>query len=414
MGKSLDKSSNKFQYFSMFLCWFAYVSAYFGRYSYSANIAMFEKNYGGVSHTHAEAGLVMTFFAAAYGIGQLFHGVFCKYYPRRYVVSIALLVAAISDILVFVGVPFAVIKYLWLLNAVCQAVLWPMLLQIISENVGTKLMKSAILVMSTTTSFGTFCIYGMSAAFAKTNYLLTFLVGSFVLVTASIVWFIFYKPGAYIRINFKEHKESRQTKRTSVVGTFIFTVVLLIFCSIVTNFNKDGLQTWVPVILKNINKNLSDGFSILLSLVLPLFGIFGATVAVFINKKIKPVVLLVMFFMAFTGVFNFLVIMFQKNMWVVVFCFGILELCLHGIANAVVSIFPLAMRDKMSPGALAGILNGSGYLGSALSSWGLGKIADVTGGWNAVFLTLLGTVVAVLIFGGLYIVASAKNKELMV
>lgn len=47
------------------------------------------------------------------------------------------------------------IKYLWLINAVCQSVLWPMILQIISENVSEKVMKKAILAMGTTTSLGT-------------------------------------------------------------------------------------------------------------------------------------------------------------------------------------------------------------------------------------------------------------------
>ncbi len=413
MGKNPDKSSNKFQYLSIFLCWFAYTSIYFGRYSYSANIDLFKTSYDGV-HSNAEVGLVMTLFSIAYGSGQLLHGIFCKYYPRRYVISAALIIAAIMDILVYIKVPFGYIKYMWLISAVCQSLLWPMLMQIISENVSAKNMKKAILAMSTTTSFGTFCIYVMSAVFAGKEFLNTFLFGSIILVFSAAVWFMLYKPGAYMRFNFKEHKEKRAEKRNSVVGTFIFTILLLVFCSIVTNFNKDGLQMWVPVILKSINKDLNDSFSILLSLVLPLFGIFGATIAVFANKKIKPVVLLVMFFMGCTALFNFMVVVFQRNMWIVIFCFGILELCLHGIANAIVSIFPLSMRDKMSPGALAGILNGSGYIGSALSSWGLGKISDLSGGWNMVFITLLGTVISALIFGGIYVIASAKNKELMV
>lgn len=414
MGKSVDRHSAKFQYISIFLCWLAYTSIYFGRYSYSANIALIEKNYGGVSHTHAEAGLVMTFFAIAYGSGQLLHGIFCKYYPRRYVISIALIVAAIMDVLVFLEVPFEMIKYIWLISALCQSVLWPMLMQVISENVSAKLMKTAILAMSTTTSFGTFCIYGMSAAFAKTNYLKTFLVGSVILVVSAVIWFVLYKPGAYIRMNFKEHGENKQKKRNKAPAAFFFTIGLLIFCSIITNFLKDGLQTWVPVILKSIKPDLKDSLSILLSLVLPLLGIFGATAAVFVNKKIKPIVLLVLFFMALTAIFNGIVIVFKENLIMTVFCFGILELCLHAVANAIVSIFPLAMREKMSSGALAGILNGSAYVGSALSSYTLGKIADVTGNWNAVFFTLLGAACSALIFGGVYWLISFKKKELRI
>ena len=53
---------------------------------------------------------------------------------------------------------------------------------------------------------------------------------------------------------------------------------------------------------------------------------------------------------------------------------------------------------------LAGVLNGFCYLGSTLSSYGLGVIADAKG-WEAVFLTLLvlcvvTVVVAISYWGG--------------
>ena len=154
-----SKASIKKQYLSILLAWTAYVSAYFGRYSYSANISLIEQSYGGAAHTNAEAGLVMTFFAVTYGAGQLIHGLLCRKYSRRYAVSAVLTVSAAVNLLIFFGVPFAAVKYLWMLNAACQSVLWPLIMQIISENVGERLMRKAVLAMSTTTSFGTLFIY---------------------------------------------------------------------------------------------------------------------------------------------------------------------------------------------------------------------------------------------------------------
>ena len=51
------------------------------------------------------------------------------------------------------------------------------------------------------------------------------------------------------------------------------------------------------------------------------------------------------------------------------------------------SMAPLYWKDKINSGLLAGVLNGFCYLGSTLSSYGLGVIADFSG-WNAVFWLL--------------------------
>jgi sugar phosphate permease len=57
--------------------------------------------------------------------------------------------------------------------------------------------------------------------------------------------------------------------------------------------------------------------------------------------------------------------------------------------SLITSIFPLFMRGKVNSGLFAGVLNGFCYLGSTISSYGLGLIADHFG-WTAVFWTLIG------------------------
>ncbi len=406
--ESLEKkSSKKRQYLSIFLCWLAYTSVYFGRYSYSANIALVEEDYG---VSHASAGLVMTLFAAAYGMGQLVHGIMCKYYPRRIIVPFALIVAGTMNVLVFCGIPFFMIKYLWLISGMCQSILWPMTMQVLSENVGSRLMKYGILAMSTTTSLGTFLIYGMSAVFSETNYRLTFLVGALIVFASAAVWFVLYKPGPYFRIKFKEHNQTEAKKTGKIAKSLLASMILLAIFSIITNFAKDGLQTWVPVIFKSLH-GMPDSYSMLLTLVLPIFGIFGATLAVALNKKVPKLISLTLIFWGTAALFNFIVLEFKDNLFITVFAFGVLELLLHGLSNIIVSIFPLSMREKMSTGAIAGILNGCGYIGSAASSYALGKIADVSG-WTTVFVTLLVSVCVAVISGIIYKLISIKNKDL--
>lgn len=404
--KAKADTGTKAQYLSIFTCWLTYVFIYLARYSYSANIALIEADY---HVSHASAGLVITFFSIAYGVGQVIHGLFCCRYPKRYIVSAALLVCAGMDLLLFFGVPFYLIKYLWFLNALCQSLLWPTLMQTISENVSDRLIKTGVLAMSTTTPIGTFVAYGLSAALAEINYRLSFLVGTVVLTGISFIWFFLYRQGNYLRT--ADSADTAASNRFSAV--LLVPIGLLLVFSIVTNFAKDGLQTWVPVILKSMRPELGDGFSILLTLVLPLFGIFGATVAVMLNKKIPKAIPLTVFFLSVTALFSFIVLSFQGNLPVMVISFGILELLLHGSSNVIVSIFPLAMRSRMSSGTLTGVLNGSAYIGSAASSYLLGRIADVSG-WSAVFVTLCGVVCSAVLLGAIYLALSHRKPEINV
>lgn len=407
MNSEIKDGSARAQYISMIICWLAYTCVCIGRFSYSANIILVEKDYG---ISHASAGLVMTFFSITYGAGQFIHGALCKHYPRRQIVTIALIVVSIINFSLFFNIPFWMIKYLWLLSAAFQSILWPMTMQIISENVGEKLMGKAILLMSTTTSLGTFLVYGFSAVFGGINFRLTFVLTAGILLALAIIWYMLYKPGDFLKI-----KKSKDDSPARSSGKFIYIlvpVILLGFFSLCTNFLKDGIQTWVPNILKSIKKDLPDSTSLLLTLILPLFGVFGSVFAVSINKKIPKVIHLILFFFAFISLFNATVYCFGNNLILTVIVFGLLELFLHSSSIAIVSIFPLIMRRKMGTGAIAGILNGAGYIGSALSGVVLGHIADVSEGWSAVFATLLGVSVGVLLLGGVYLIFTVKHKQL--
>ena len=74
-------------------------------------------------------------------------------------------------------------------------------------------------------------------------------------------------------------------------------------------------------------------------------------------------------------------------------CLGIVALFMHTIGSVVTSIAPLELREKMDSGILAGLLNGFCYVGSIISSYGLGVIAD-NFGWTVAlyFLFVLSAI----------------------
>ena len=87
----------------------------------------------------------------------------------------------------------------------------------------------------------------------------------------------------------------------------------------------------------------------------------------------------------------------------------IVNLFASSLNSLITSIFPMFMRKEVNSGKMAGVLNGFCYLGSTISSYGLGALAD-NFGWSAVFWCLLGTCVLISLVCGMYIIYQRINN----
>lgn len=372
-----------------------YSFAYTGRYSYNANIAPIMAFY---NVTRAEAGLTGTFFFFAYGAGQLIHAIFCRFYPRKYIIPGVLGVSAILNIAVFCGVPFGAIKYLWLLNGICQSVLWPTLVLVLSDTMDSVMMKRAVFAMSLTVVIGTVISYGGSAIFNLFDLFRgAFLLGAVLMLAIGIAWLIGYDVLTFENAGLAEaHAASSEattagggSRKRAANGALIGLFAVCGLFMAVDNFVKDGLNTWTPVILKE-RFGVGDSLSIVLTVALPFCGVFGAMLALRMNRKIKDFralsgSLLLLLSVCICGI---LLSMKLESMVLTVAFLGVVSCFAHGINSIMTSIMPFAMRDKVNPGFLAGLMNSAGYVGSTASAYGLGVIADRTD-WNTVMYILL-------------------------
>ena len=375
------------------MCWLVYASAYLGRYSYNSNITLIESAFG---VSHAESGLVTTFFFFAYGAGQVLNGIFCKRYPKRSVLSLALAGSSVINLAVFFGIPFNAVKYLWMLNGALQSVLWSSLVSVLAETLDARNLKKAIIAMSTTTSAGTLITYGLSSLFALSgNFRLSFGTGAAVMLAVALCWYLSYgkltagAPQAVKPAPGSKGPGEASNGKSALAGTLIFLLSVLAVFAIVDNLVKDGLHTWVPSVLKE-TYGLADSLSIVLTLILPVLGIFGAMFASLLHRYLKNFLVLAgaMFGMAAICLLA-VVLLLKTSYWAVVLVFfGLVVLLMHGVNNVIVSMTPMYLREKIDSGKTAGILNGFCYVGSTISSYGLGAVADLRG-WDGVFHLLL-------------------------
>lgn len=397
------------------LCWIIYTCSLIGKMNYGANITQVEA-YFNVSH--ADAGMVSTFYFFAYGAGQIINGLFCKKYNLKYVIFSCLFVAGGANIAIGFTKNFEIIKYLWLLNGASLSVLWPGLIRLLSENLNKEEMSRASVVMGTTTATGTFIIYGLSAIFAALGiFKFAFYTAGVCLPLSGVLWICSYEKLTK-KTDVAEEETVLPVSDTTNADTSAkankaiwVTVVLLALFAVAINLIKDGLTTWVPSIL-NERYGLPASVSILLTLLLPVVGIFGSMVTVTINKYVPDFVCIVTIIFSAIALLTGAIIGLLNTHLVAVTLIGFAVVkCLASCANgAVTSLFPLRMKGKVNSGLIAGVLNGCCYVGSTISSYGFGFVAD-TWGWNAVFELILGVAIAVVVIGGVYTIVKYVAKK---
>ena len=404
--------------FIIFLCWLVYTVSYLGKLNYSANITHIIKFY---DISKAEAGLVPTFFFFAYGIGQVVNGLLCKKYNSKWTIFVSLGISAIINFIIPFISNFAIVKWLWMINGFVLSMLWPTLVSLLAYALPQKDLERSSAIMGTTVALGTLMIYGLSSLFSVfNNFRLAFYIPGIAGIVVSIIWLISFNKALYeskeekdgeLQVSLKEEKTTKAESECWSRKIFMLSVCALCFCGVGVNLIKDGLTTWVPSILKE-EYSMTDSISILLTLFLPIVAVFGNLYALSVHKRIPDYVSHCCVVFALMAVIIGVIIgcLEVKFAILMLVCLVIVNFLASSLNSLITSIYPIFMRGKVNSGFYAGILNGFCYLGSTISSYGLGYIADHFG-WTAVFWFLIAVCIAVMIVCFVYKICSTTVKE---
>ena len=420
MDKKNNKSISKNSLKLTLLCFFVYYFAYLGRYSYSSNINGVIEFF---SISKANAGSIATCFFISYGIGQVVNGLLCKKYNAKIAISIALTVSALTNLLfpILGENSIQMLRWLWLINGFAQSVLWSSIIRLLNENLPKSSLKGAILIMALPVSTGTFSIYGLSSLLSALNihFKEVFLIAGGLLFGIAIIWFINVDMLKNACRNEREaddvsikQEKSNAGKEGKLEKSLLISFVILALFAIINNFVKDGLTTWLPVIMKE-KYLLDDAISIFLTLFLPFFAVFGSTLAIFLNQKLKNHILVcgVLYLTAFL-LFIPVIIFFNQNYWLLTLvCFILIACAMSGVNNVITNIFPMLHSGKINAGTLAGVMDGFCYVGSAITAYGIGSLADKFS-WETVLYLFISVCLFTILICTVYIIATRlKNKQ---
>lgn len=377
----------------IFGCWLVYVAAYVGRLNYSASMV---KIIAELEITNDKGGLVYSCFALSYGIGQLVNGLLCRYYNPKYVITAALSISAVVNVLMPLSGDYRIMAVLWLINGIGQSMLYSLIIRTISRNVKSGSISRAIYTMSTTVAIGTALAYGTSAlCVALDRWQLTFFVAAAFLLLAGCVWIWVMTRVERARANGALEEDDAPVMSAAESGApdrksrvFWGTLVLIGAAAIANGFIKDGVNNWLPKLLHD-EFGVADSLSIILTLLLPMFSVFGAMFARKVYLKLRNHLRIngIFFGTAFVlalGVYLFYPM--RSTLLTMGFFIG-LACMMAAVNNVITSMFPLDNRDKMDSGLLAGLLDTLCYVGSTAAGTLLGVFSQ-SWGWESVLITL--------------------------
>ena len=207
-----------------------------------------------------------------------------------------------------------------------------------------------------------------------------------------------------------DSKDDKVASDSFLLTNFSIVFVFLAIFAMLNKYMDDGIVLWLPKILVD-TFNKSNSFSIVVTLIFPVFGIIASSVNVLLNKKIKDLILMIGVYLLIAAICAVTLFTFGNVHWLLtltLFCvMYFITSCVGGIVS---TMAPLYMRGKINSGLLAGLLNGCCYLGSTVSAYSLGLVSD-NFGWSGVFKLFIIINASALFMVLLYVVIVIMQKK---
>ena len=403
--ETVKKISNRSENKIIFICWLAYMTAYVGRLNFNASIVAVISDLG---ITKADAGLVSSFFFFAYGAGQIINGILSKKYNAKIMIFLSLAFSSVFNFMMPLCSDISVMKFIWMGNGIVQSVLWSTLIKTLSDYLSDKKLPKAIVAMSTTVAVGTFTAYGISSLCVNyASWKLTFFIASGMLVISAFVWLLLFgKPEKKIEVT-----KSKNGEKVKMGKAILVALMVAAFAGVANGFIKDGINTWVPSVLYE-EFGVSQSFSILLTLLLPLVSTMGAAIAKKIHEKIRSHATMNMMFFAVSALLcgGILLSLRLGSIVIIMICFIGVACGMAMVNNVITSMFALDHRKLLNAGFAAGLLNTFCYIGSTATSYSLGAVSQ-NHGWNAVFMIMLTVCIAASVICFIGVITGKKVKQ---
>ncbi len=399
------------------LCSVAYFVSYLTRKDFSAVLVAFAEAEG-IEKTAVSAVPVTLFIC--YGIGQLVSGWLGDRISPRRLLTGGLLLTTVINIIVPVWKmsspvsPSDILRLtvLWGVNGFAQALMWPPMVKIMTDLLTPEDYRRSCVTLSLGSSLGTMGIYLISALLIKLtdNWRSVFFFSALCGAVMAFVWE--FGVGAlqkYAKKSGTEFSsepampsesadgkagstgtlpESRASGKTRFNPFAASPIILIMLAIIFQGMLRDGLEQWMPSFLAE-GYGLETSGAILSSVVMPIFTFLCIKAAAVLYDKRFSNQLSASAFLFSVALASTLVLflLFRTGIaWIGIVLISLAAGTMHGINLMLISYVPSDYEKYGNVSFISGLLNFCTYIGSAIFTYGIAKIAEVWD-WNVTILS---------------------------
>lgn len=401
-------NNQRMVFFLFMLCWAAYFVTYLGRLNFSSAIPEMIKT--GIL-TKSSAGVISTLFFAFYGGGQLINGYLGDKFPPRILTFIGLFVSALCNVTMGISTNIVIMSVSWAINGYAQSMIWPAIVRVFSQMLDQKTMVKCCINIVSTIACGTLMAYIMSAFTIEFwGHQAPFITAGTVLVIMSVVWYIgcgkvdrYYDKHGEIVIEERQapvaQSQAHGGKKISVAKLLISSGAAIIIVPVVIHgILKDGVTNWVPTFISE-TFNTSAMISVLVTIALPIVNLSGAYIANYVNTKLvhdEKKTSAVFFVVSFLSI-SILAIWGKQSIVLTIAMLAITTSSMLAVNTMLINVLPLSFAQYGKSATISGIFNAFAYVGTAVSTYGIGYIADHYGWGVSIVSWAVLTIIAAII-----------------
>lgn len=376
----------------IFLCAAAYFISYLSRLNYAAVMAEFIAESGLPKATAVKP---ITAISITYGLGQLVSGYLGdRIKPRHIITGGFILTTIMNFVMPFAAPNIGAMTVVWAINGFAQAMMWPPLVKIMTTALDRKTYDRATVLVSYGSSSGNIAVYLIAPAFISLSagWKSIFFFSGCCAFALIFIWNIamnrFEKAGVPQPELNRGKKQDKGTSGTAaVIRSLGIALPLIMLAIIAQGMIRDGVTSWMPTFIGE-TYNLGTSISILSGVILPIFSIISFEITSYIHHHWFKNELLCAGLIAVVAAACSLLLslLLGLNAIVAILLSALIVACMHGMNLILICMLPAAFGRFGNVSMISGLLNFCTYIGSAISTYGMGKISDLFG-WDAVILS---------------------------
>lgn len=388
-------ASEKSMLFLTFLCCLSYFTSYLTRLNYAACLIEIQD---ALQIGKSQASLPVTGCFLVYGTGQLICGFFGDKIAPHKIIFAGLLGTAICNLLIVIFPHIAVITVVWCANGFFQSMLWPPMVRIMAEVLDEAWYRRCSVLVSFASSLGTIMIYVLAPVCLSLWGWKTMFLAPAILALAVAFYWVYHTQNLTVKFgtvqSAKAGLDKRKEMKHGILKVFyMIPLVQILLVIALHGILKDGIITWMPAYMAD-SFGMSTSMSILTTSVLPVFSIVSTLLASLLFYRIRDELRTALALFGVSLVSALMMILVNgKHPLGCILLMMLITGCMYGVNLMLISRVPRHFAGLGMVSTVSGVLNAATYAGSALSTYGFGKIAE-NGGWNHVISLWIGVCVS--------------------